>query len=223
MRFVDPVRLILVGWDPRRCQVRQYPQVREAAQFLADAEKSLRLESHSAVWLPSAEELRRYQLCRNVGDLNASREALVESIDASSYAVSAYVTPGFAPRRKPESIIEARAELERCIHGIANRPVTAERCQQAEETFAHFVEEYLVQPLHQQALENSDPMQRNLGVLVAEACRALHLQSPYLERDLLELAKGSLSPEDQQRVLKQARQRDREIAYFIRLAELKGR
>ena len=54
-RFIDPLRLVLVPWDPRTKRIRQYPEVREAAQFLADAERYWRLESHSAVWLPSEE------------------------------------------------------------------------------------------------------------------------------------------------------------------------
>ena len=101
-----------------------------------------------------------------------------------------------------------------------NRPVTTKRHQEAREVYEGFVEADLVQPLQQQALESCDPMTRTLGMVTADASRLLHLQAPYLERDLLKLVKGLLSPEDQQQVLKQASQYDRAVANLIRLAEL---
>ena len=222
-RYIDPLRLVLVLWDPRTKRIRQYPEIREAAQFLADAERYWHLDSHSGVWAPYKDEVRKFQFFRRVGDLNASREALVESLDRSSYAVSAFVAPGFAPRRRPEGYMETRAELEKCINTPQNRSVTAERLQKAEESFARCVEEELVQPQYQQALETEDPIQRNLGVIAAETSRALHLQSPYLERDITRLAKGALALEDQQRVFKQVSQQGRAFENLTRFAEMRDK
>lgn len=222
-RLSNPVRLVFVGLDLGRNRIKQYPEIREAAQFLANVEKCLRLRAHAAIWLPSQEEIKRYRFCMNVGDVNASREALVESMDVSSYCISAFLTPNFAPRRRPEGYMETWAELEKCINTPENRPVTAERLQKAEESFAHCVDEELTQPQRQESLENSDPLQRNLGVIAAETSRALHLQSPYLERDITRLAEGELSLEDQQRVFKQLSHHERAFANLIRFAKMQDK
>lgn len=219
-----PVSLVLADWDVRGMRAGQSSEVRRVARFLANAERCLHIDmSNCGVWVPDKDELDRYRFCRNVRDLNASREALLQSIDNSTYAISAFAAPGFVPRRKPGNVIEAYADLEQCIEVDENRPVTTKRRQEAWEVYEGFVEADLIQPLQQQALESCDPMTRTLGMVTADASRLLHLQAPYLERDLLKLVKGLLSPEDQQRVLKQVSQHDRAVANLIRLVELQRR
>ena len=217
----NPVKLILVDWDPVAIRATQFPEIRRAADFLADAERHLRVDtSCCGVWSPEESELEKYRFCRNVGDRSAARETLVESMDLSTYTVSAYADEDFISRKRPEDFAEAYIELERCIAAAERDSTARRRLREAEETFASFVETDLVQPMREQYLNSSDPLQRILGCTAAEATGSLHRQAPYLAKDILALAKGSLSLGEQKRVAEQVKQRSREVGNLIQLAKV---
>jgi hypothetical protein len=220
----EPLRLVLVDWDPVAARAMKSPQILRAARFLADTERHLKIGvSCCGVWVPDQAQLERYRFCRRVRDVEAAREALLQSMDYSTYAVSAYAEKGGCVRRKPQSFIEAYANLERRIEEADIGAARPDRLQEAEETFARFVESDLVRPLTNEYLQSDDPLTRNVGLAAAVTSRLLHRQAPYLAKDVLDLAQGRLPLENQKRVVQQLKQRARDVGSLIQLAKVLGK
>lgn len=219
-REMGPVNLTLVNWQVESLSTVQCAEIRPVAQFLARAERCLDIDmSRCAVWSPAERELEDIRFCLERKDLDRATEALLSSADTSSYFLSAHEDPDFQPRRQPEDVVEALAEIERCQQQFDGGPASEKLLSQAQATYEDFIESDLVGPFVDEFVQSGDPLKANLGMVTAESLRLLHRQAPFVRQNISKLVRAPSSPSDQKDVSEQLKQWERQITNFTRLAK----
>ena len=171
------IQLALVNWSPARLTLDEPLECGELVSRLLDSERYLGIDmSHVAVWRPRHEVLGaiRYAIAMDSSDL--IQRMLSQSLDDSLFAVQTLAT---SPTRGSTPFSVALGDLQRCLTSADNCTVERQRAISAFETA---VELELVSPLREQALASPDPLERNIGVMVAGMFQSVHLQGPYVGR-----------------------------------------
>ena len=153
-------------------------------------------------------------------DFEGLRSAMIESLEESSYTVSAYLDPHAPPTHQPANYAEALAEYRRSLESSDALPdVRDRRRHRALQFLRAFLDKDLIGPLRKAAIEKESPLQRALWTTAADSFQLLHEQAPGLFEDIRALADDAESPAVQERVSRQLRQRDRDTATMLRLAK----
>jgi len=216
----EPVHLILVNQNGITCEFREVREIRRLAEVMAKTERHQDVDmSNVSVWSPTEPELDKISFCIQKRDPVSAREAVLESVDCSSYAVVAYADPRFDPRRKPDNYIKAIAELYRSTEQLDGVPGGGNVGIIAQAAFNAIVDRDLVNPVIAKALENPDPLRRSLGVLLAESLRSIHRQTPGLSRDVDALSANLSDSQRQKQLSDQLKQRDRQMANVMQIAK----
>lgn len=218
-----PVHLTLVGWHPATLSRKESNEARAVAELLARVERCLGVDmSCCDVWQPTGAEIEDIRFCLQRRDTGAARKSLLASAENSSFFVSAYRVRDFRPGQGPAGLAEVLAELEYSQNQGEDTPLAAHRRRQAQAAYERFVEEDLVGPLREKAIDSDDPLGANLGIVAAEVFRAVHLEAPAVRRIVHDLVHDSLFQNDRnQQDLKPAmdllREHGKQVSSVIQL------
>lgn len=214
-----PIRLVLVNCKRLMVGTNESPKIRQLSQFLATVDESLGIDmSRAGVWTPAEHELAKIQFCFEREDLGAAREAVLESLDLSTYSVIAYLDPAFDPRRKPENYVEALADLGQ-VPARFETFLDEEHQRRTRAAYEDFIDRELVDPVLVQAAKSGDPLRRNLWITAAESFRLIHQQTPSLHRDMAALAEQPLAGDYQEKVFDQLKRREQQVANVVHLVK----
>jgi hypothetical protein len=216
----DPINLVLVNQNDITREAREVNDIRRLAEFLAITETHQGGDmKNTSVWLPTEPELEKISFCVHRGDRVSAREAVLESVDCSSYVVAAYADPRFNPRYKPDNYIDAIAEICRSSGQLSGIPGGGDAIAVDQAAFNAIVDRDLVNPVIAKALENPDPLRRSMGVLLGESLRSMHRQTPGVVRDVEALAAKLDDAQRQKQLRDQLKQRDRQMANVMRITK----
>lgn len=179
-----PVELVIAGWSFARRQPVPEEELRRLISRLADAQRFLRIDlSGVAVWIPSQADVDRIQVCCELGDRDALRDAVLESIHGACYELSAVASGDIAPWQTPGTYLDARSALWRVLRRPDSAP--ASHCELIE-TFDHQLQRQVIGPLIAAGVSHADPIHGVLHIAFAETTHLLQSQAPFLQRDLIE-------------------------------------
>ena len=136
-----------------------------------------------AAWIPSRTDVDRIQLCGELDDRSALRDAVLESIRDACYELSQVVSGDVAPWQTPDTYLDARSALSRVLRHPNSVP--ASRSERIE-TFEQLLQQQVIGPLVAAGASHPDPIQGVLYIAFADLTALLQSQAPFLQRDLIQ-------------------------------------
>jgi hypothetical protein len=149
-----------------------------AACHLARAERFLSWDlQETCVWQPNEDELEGIRFAVGLGDRRGARRLAHASLVQSAHTVTAYGDPSVRLAQPATDYLRAvqnfREVLRRHREGNASETQVAK----SRDVLRQTLDEDLVDPLMEDALNERGPLRSNLRVLAAEICRQAHIQA----------------------------------------------
>lgn len=206
---VTPPHLVLVGWTPSRMsRIRSGSVLDGVIRNLQDAGDCFGVRLKNVLlWQPTFKEIVRLARCLQIGRITDVADALSHSFHQSA-----------KPLASGESDTDSQTILEKSRaayrKALLDPDATRGRRRRRRREFQNAVDEVLIKPLYEQAMEEPDLQKRSRLLALAEANRELHYRS-VRHSVKVELCEGELTDE----MLVEARQMLSKLQAVYKLAK----
>lgn len=188
-RFRGVVSLILVSWMPANLCLAVSTQFKPVLDHLRDLEKYMDVDINEILsWEPSEHEIERLQFIAEDRSPEIFQDAMRGATEDAE-AVGLYdarMNRGFE-RKDPDDLVSALRKLRDGTsprNGFAMRPLSPDREPVARENVLKCLEENVIDPIRQSALEHQDPVERTRLLGIADLSNQLHLMSLGIQEKL---------------------------------------